>query len=248
MTHRKASDVEHRTQNAKERRNLYCHTLSLRCWIMTLRCLPLAVVLLLPAAPLYAETNAALAVDRLLAIQERLSAVRTVQADFEQEKNLSLFKQKIVIVGRIYLENPGRFAWHAEKPVRYRLVINGDDVRQWDEDTRQAQRLPVAGNPLFKMATGQMRDCFAGRYEGMLKEYDMTVSGDSTLTIRFVPKPAALTAKALRALEVTLQGDERYISCIRFEDLNGDATTIRFKNAVLNEAIDPRAWEVTPRE
>ncbi len=202
----------------------------------------------MPAAARCAETNAAAGANAMRVIQERLGTVRTVQADFEQEKNISLFKEKVVIVGRIYLENPGRFAWHAEKPVRYRLLINGDDVRQWDEDTRQAQRVPVAGNPLFKMATGQMRDCFAGRYEGMLKEYDMTVSGDSTLTIRFVPKPAALTAKALRALEVTLQEKDLYISSIRFEDLNGDATTIRFKNAVLNEAIDSRDWEVVPRE
>ena len=208
----------------------------------------LAVVWLLPAAPLRAETNAVPWADRLRVIQDRLGAVRTVQADFEQEKDLSLFKQKVIIVGRIYIENPGRFAWHAEKPVRYRLSINGDDVRQWDEDTRQVQRVPVAANPVLKMATGQMRDWFAGRYAGMLKEYDVAVSGVSTLTIRFVPKPAALTAKVLRSVEVTLQADAQYIDGIRIEDLNGDATTIRFKNAILNEPIDPRAWEVVPRE
>lgn len=213
-----------------------------------LRGVLLAVVCLLPAATLRADTNALPDDERLRVIQERLATVRTVQADFEQEKNLALFQQKVIITGRIYIENSGRFAWHADKPVRYRLSVNGDDVRQWDEDTRQVQRLPVAANPVLKMAMGQMRDWFVGRYAGLMKDYDVTVSGTATLTMRFVPKPSALTARTIRAVEVTLPGEALYIESIRIEDLNGDATTIRFKNAVLNEAIDPRAWEVLPRE
>lgn len=203
---------------------------------------------LLLAASLQAQTNSVAVLERLRAFQDQLSSVRTVQAEFEQEKNLSLFKQKIVVSGRIYIESSGRFAWQAEKPVRYRLFMNGDDVRQWDEDTRQVQRVPAAGNPIFKAATGQMRDWFAGRYEGMLKEYDASVSGDATITARFVPRPGTVTAKALRSVEVSLRRDAKYIDSIRIEDLSGDATTIHFKNAILNEAIAPSAWEVVPRE
>jgi outer membrane lipoprotein-sorting protein len=203
---------------------------------------------LLLAVSLRAETNSIPGLERLRAVQDRMASVRTVQADFEQEKNLSLFKQKIVVSGRIYIESSGRFSWHAEKPVRYRLFMNGDDVRQWDEDTRQVQRVPTAGNPIFKMATGQMRDWFSGHYEGMLKEYEATVSGDAALTARFVPKPGTITAKALRSVEVSLAKDAKYIDSIRIEDLSGDATTIRFKNVILNEAIAPAAWEVVPRE
>jgi outer membrane lipoprotein-sorting protein len=205
------------------------------------------VALLFPAL-LWAETNAVPGLERLNAIQEKLASVRTVQAEFEQEKNLSLFQQKIMITGRIYIENSGRFAWHADTPVRYRLSVNGDDVRQWDEDTRQVQRLPVSSNPVLKMAMGQMRDWFVGRYTELLKEYDVTVLDASPLMLRFVPKPAVPMARVIRSVEVTLQSDGQYIEGIRIEDLNGDATTIRFKNPVLNAAIDPRAWEVAPRE
>ena len=195
-----------------------------------------------------AETNGAPDLSRLEAIQSKLAAVRTVQAEFEQEKNLALFQQKITLIGRIYIDNSGRFAWHADTPVRYRLCVVGDDVRQWDEDTRQVQRLPVASNPVLKMAMGQMRDWFVGRYAALLKEYDVSVLSDAPVQLRFVPKSGLPMARAIGAVVVTLQRDEQYIETLRIEDLNGDATTIRFKNPTLNAAIDPGVWEAAPRE
>lgn len=206
-----------------------------------------AIILFAPVWTLLAQTNVPIGAERLHAIQERLGEVQSVQADFEQEKQLSLFNQKVILVGRVYIENPSRFAWHAEKPVRYRFRINGDDVRQWDEDTRREQRVPTS-NPILKMATGQMRDWFVGRFDGILKDYEAAVTGPDARTFRFVPKPGTLAAKAIRAVEVTPRSDMPCLEVLRIEDLNGDTTTVRFKNPILNQPIAPQAWEVTPRD
>jgi len=190
-------------------------------------------------------TNAA----ALLAqVEAKMGEVRTVQASFTQEKNLSLFDQKITLEGRLYIENPGRFAWFTSRPVRYALVMNGNDVRQWDEDSGKVQKIPVAKNPMFKMAMGQMRDWFAGRYGALRGEYDVTVVSRTPCVLRFTPKPGAVTAKALRAVQVSLQTDLRYLDSVQIEDLNGDSTIIRFSQTILNEPIAARAWEVQPPE
>lgn len=191
------------------------------------------------------DTNA---VAILAQVEAKMGEVRTVQTSFSQEKHLSLFDQKVIIEGRMYIENPGRFAWHASRPVRYALVMNGNDVRQWDEDSGQVQKVPVSRNPVFKMAMGQMRDWFAGRYGALRGEYDVVVVSHTPCVLRFTPKADAITARALRAVQIALQADLRYLDSVRIEDLNGDSTVIRFSRTILNEPINARAWEAQPRD
>jgi outer membrane lipoprotein-sorting protein len=49
---------------------------------------------------------------------KKVSAFKTLKTDFTQEKEMTMFKEKIVLSGRIYLEKPNKIAWHVDKPLR----------------------------------------------------------------------------------------------------------------------------------
>jgi outer membrane lipoprotein-sorting protein len=181
-------------------------------------------------------------------LESRLADIKTVQAKFTQEKKLSLFEQTITIDGRLYLENPGRLAWHVDRPVRYAMVVSGATVRQWDEDTRKVQQMSLSGNPVFNVIAEQLRSWFSGRYAALAADYAVNVVSNAPCVLSFTPKPSSVMAQAIRSVTVTMQADARYVSSIRIEDRGGDTTAIRFLNPLLNEPIDPRAWEVEPRE
>ncbi|MDO9287301.1 MAG: outer membrane lipoprotein carrier protein LolA, partial [Thermodesulfovibrionales bacterium] len=61
---------------------------------------------------------------------EKISAFKSLKTDFIQEKELAIFKNKIILKGRIYLQKPGRLAWHVDKPVKYSVVITDKSIRQ----------------------------------------------------------------------------------------------------------------------
>lgn len=58
----------------------------------------------------------------LIALGKKVSDFTTLKAEFVQEKEMALFKDKLVMKGRLYLRKPDRIAWHVDSPVRYSIL------------------------------------------------------------------------------------------------------------------------------
>ncbi len=183
----------------------------------------------------------------LRAIEKQFTGVKTVQAAFVQTKELAIFNQTITLEGRVALENPGRLAWRVDKPVRYAVVLDGDVIRQWDEDSGKVQKISLSGNPVFQAVALQLQVWFSGKYASLADEYQIRLgdTGEQTVLL-FQPLSTAAASKAIRRVTVSFRKDRRYIEAIQIEDVSGDRTRIQFKSTRLNEPIDPGEWEVKP--
>ena len=109
----------------------------------------------------------------LARIEAALADVRTVRTRFVQEKRLALFKNPLVTRGVILLEMPDRLLWRVDTPIRYALLLDGRQARQWDGETGRTQRIPIDGNPVFAAVTGQLRAWFGGRYSQLAADYEI---------------------------------------------------------------------------
>ena len=49
-------------------------------------------------------------------LEKNMSGIKTIKTEFIQEKELAVFKQKIVLKGSVYIEKPSRLAWHHQRP------------------------------------------------------------------------------------------------------------------------------------
>lgn len=182
----------------------------------------------------------------LRALEEKFATITTVETSFVQEKKMAIFRRKITLSGRIYMENGGRLAWHVEKPVRYSLLIADKHVFQWDEDSDRVQRISLSSSPIFKVVADQLKSWFSGKYSSLAADYEVEVVGRRPVKLLFRPKEDSLAHKAVKQVTVTLRKDERYVERIRIEDTSGDRTTIVFSDTVLNGAINDDVWEVKP--
>jgi len=115
-----------------------------------------------------ASTEAPGVSELLTRIGEKVAEFKTLKTDFVQEKNLAIFKRKIIMRGRIYLQKPNTIAWHVAKPVKYSVLITDTAIRQWDEDTDQVQEIPFSKNPVFKIVLNQLTTWFLGNYGSLL--------------------------------------------------------------------------------
>jgi len=182
-------------------------------------------------------------------LERNLASVKTVRTSVTQVKKLAVFSREVTLTGRIFLENPGKLAWHMDKPLRYSIVIEGATMRQWDEDTDEIQKTSLTGNPVFKAVSDQLQKWFSGQYSALKSEYDVEVLRlKPAAMVKFVPKAGSVVAKAMKQVTVKFQENERYLSEIAVEGVNGDKTTMVFSDTILNEPIAADAWEVRPRE
>jgi len=187
-------------------------------------------------------------VEEVLArLEERMSAVQSLKANFVQEKHLAVLEQPLILRGSIFMQKPDLFAWHVREPLRYSMVIEGETISQWDGDTGQVQKISLSKNPPFKVAIRHMRDWFSGAYRSMLGEYEVTVLDEDPISITFVPRISTFAQELIERVTIIFESDERYIRQIRIVERRGDSTLLSLGDTALNTAIDPSAWKVGQR-
>jgi outer membrane lipoprotein-sorting protein len=195
-----------------------------------------------PVIEAAADTGAIIA-----GLEQKMAVVENMQASFVQVKQLAIFDQKIVLEGQLCIEKPSLFAWHVDSPVRFSMVIKGDTVRQWDEDTGKVQKVSLKKNPAFQLALVQMKQWFSGSYTALQKDYKISLISESPVVLKFVPLEDSLPSKMMAGVIIEFMQDQRYIKRISIEEISGDSTQMTFKDVVINGSIDKKMWEVKRR-
>jgi outer membrane lipoprotein carrier protein len=206
-------------------------------------------LLWISASPVFAAGEKAAGVppevhEVLARLEDRISGLRTLRADFVQEKHLAVLDEPLVLSGTLSMQKPDRFSWIVKEPLRYSMVIVGEVAHQWDEDTRRVEKIPLSGNPVFKTAIRQLRGWLSGAYRSMLGEYELAILDREPITLEFVPRETALAREVIERVTVTFERDERYIRRIEILERRGDRTLLSFVNTLLNSPIPPSAWKV----
>lgn len=178
---------------------------------------------------------------------KKASGFTTLKTEFSQEKKMAMFKEKLVLKGRIYLQKPNRVAWHVDSPLRYSVLITDKLIRQWDEETNQVQEISLAKNPIFQNVLGQLTVWFSGEYGSLLEVNDVRVVKRAPLVIEFTPKANNISKKVIKSISITFRDDQKYLQQIRIQELSGDVTTLHFINTIINAPLDSRSFEVKGR-
>ena len=184
-----------------------------------MRLFALLTLALAAIAPLQAEVDTA----PLAAWLERQSEIRSVQADFIQERKLPALKKPVETPGTLSLSRPGKLRWELGKPVKTIAVSDGETMTLVDLAKNEARTLP-ADSPRAKQFTFLADGSFGGSLEGFTRAFELVESrvtnGIYQLTVR--PKNRSLRDRApwmfldidpkrdeLRAFEVQLEDGSR---------------------------------------
>ena len=163
-------------------------------------------------------------------------AVRTLRAEFVQEKHVAIVRDVLRSSGTFFLDKSGRIAWIVRDPEPLRVVIRKDGVFAGGKPI--APEGAAAGVSPLPMIEG-MSDVFAGLSPKTAKAFDVTSLGPDHL--RLVPRSPEL-ARWVSAIDITLDAKTKTPGRVRLEEPGGDVTDIVFRDVVVNPALDDAAF------
>jgi len=184
----------------------------------------------------------------LAQIEEKITSIKGLQAEFVQEKKLAAFRMTIIIEGRIYIKKPAQLIWHVDRPLKYSVLITDKSIRQWDEETNKVQEMSIAGNPVLHTALDQMMVWFDGKYSALLKDYEVCLLQKEPVIIEFKPKETAVAGKFIESVTIELREDKKYLKKINIKENSGDTSKITFKNIVLKPPTNENVFRVGSRD
>lgn len=180
----------------------------------------------------------------LQSVGKKASNFKTLKTEFTQEKKMVMFKEKLTMKGRIFLEKPSKIAWHVDAPVRYSVLITDKLIRQWDEETNKVQEISLTKNPIFQNVLSQLTVWFSGEYGSLLDTNEVRLVKRDPLVMEFIPRDNNVSKKVIKNITITFRDDQNYLQQLRIQEMSGDVTTINFKNTILNAPLSSKSFEV----
>ncbi|HTC19904.1 MAG TPA: outer membrane lipoprotein carrier protein LolA [bacterium] len=182
--------------------------------------------------------------DFLLRLEENLSASRTIQAKFTQEKKLSLFNDALVSYGTFCFAAPDRLRWEINQPFHSLLVLNGRELGKYDfPDGKKPRRLKFPAADALLEVLHQITDIHQGNFTAQEKYYDMRVYEGKTASLVLVPKDAKMKG-IIQKIEIGFSPALNSVASVAIRENGGDSTVILFSDDRLNSRLPDSLFEV----
>ncbi len=195
-----------------------------------------AILFMFLALPLFpADTENILA-----KIRTEMGKVKTLTADFVQEKKITSIRHTLTIHGELALDKSGRMAWRVNKPIQYVCIISGNKLMQWDADSDSVLTLDTSKNPSLKILASSMTSYFSGDFDMMAEQF--RIVAENAHKLHLTPLKGNMAGEFISSLEFETSPDYSHIVRVLITEKNGDTTAIRFINTQLNREIPESIW------
>jgi outer membrane lipoprotein-sorting protein len=172
---------------------------------------------------------------------ESAKTTESIQADFIQEKSLTMLSEKIISNGRFQFRKNDKLRMEYLHPFTYLMILN--DGKIYIKDGQKENTISASANPVLKQVNQILIECLSG---SMLDNPDFQshiYENTGSWLIEF--KPIAKKLKELyKNINIVLDKKDFTASSIGMYDASGDKTIIRFQNKELNAQISESLFKI----
>ncbi len=174
-------------------------------------------------------------------IRAAAGGISTVRMDFIQRKKLNSPACELIIRGSAALER-NRAVWRVAQPIPCVALIEGNKLRQWDADSGRTIEIASADSRTFATFAAGMQ-AFRDADPRQLEQH-FKVDFPEPLTFRLVPRDSIPLSKFIKSFVFTVAPDYSCVVNLVITEINGDVTSVQFKNYIINKPIPAAAWKV----
>jgi outer membrane lipoprotein-sorting protein len=166
---------------------------------------------------------------------------QSIQADFVQEKNLSMLADKIVSKGKFWFRKENKVRMEYLQPSYYLMIMNGKDIVT--KDGQKQSRVSTRGNKLFEQINRITVDCVQGNVFNNPDFTTKVLENNQYYKLEMTPVSKALQ-QYFTTIELLVDKKDFSVSSIKMLEAGGDNTIIRFLHKQVNINIPDAVFAV----
>ena len=173
-------------------------------------------------------------------MSENAKNLKSLYAEFTQERTLSLLEEKSISEGFLASNEDGFVRWQIEEPFKSAMISDGKGTMHFEYANGQWRRLnSAAGFPIEKIVE-EIRKLVTGDYSG--KAY---IPNEKDGLLILVPANE-MARKFVSQITVTPSKDFTHPQRIEVHNPNGDVSVITMKKVVANPKNISEAFQTSP--
>ena len=179
----------------------------------------------------------------IASIDRSATALRSLQGDFVQTKELSLLQERMVSRGVIYYRQAGgALRWEYLTPYRYTFILNGERVMMRSGDRTDV--IETAENRVFREIARLMMNSLTGRSLATTSDFEVHVIVEpERWVVELTPRRREMEQFFAR-IRLSYDPSRQLVSRVELIERSGDRTTIELKNLKTNRTIDEGVFAV----
>ncbi len=146
-----------------------------------------------------------------------------------------MLSEKIVSKGKFWFKREQKVRIEYEKPFRYLLLINGDQILIRDD--QKETKMSAHSNKLFQQINKVIVDCLSG---AILENKDFAPRvflNEKMYLLEMSPVSKGIK-EFFQTIIVLVNKDDWSVTSIQMNEAGGDNTIIRFSDKALNQKLD----------
>jgi outer membrane lipoprotein-sorting protein len=169
------------------------------------------------------------------------TSTESIQADFTQEKSLTMLSEKINSTGKFWFLKKDKLRMEYLQPYTYVMILNAGKILI--KDDQKANTLSASSNKVFQQVNRILIDCVSGT---MLENPDFQNRVFENTGFFLVElTPVSKNLKGLyKNINIVIDKKDYSATEIGMIELSGDVTLIRFKNKELNARIPESVFNI----
>lgn len=174
-------------------------------------------------------------------IEAMSKATVSIEADFVQEKNLSMLSEKVISKGHFVFKKENLLRWEYSSPSKYLIVINKEKVMIKDE--KKTTKYDMNSNKVFKEINDIMLSCVQGTIFKSNKFKTNYFENEKGYKLELIPQVKNMKETFKK---INLYFDKTVTSVAKMEmvENNEDLTSLDFTNKKINAAVSETIFTV----
>ncbi len=182
--------------------------------------------------------------DDFAALRRDAARIRTISADFVQQKHMKILSRPLVSEGRFYFAAPDSIRWEYNKPLKSIVLSSGGNTRRYFFSGGKIIEDTAGGAQAMGLVLAEVAAWMKGEFDANPSFAASVKEGADTVVTM---KPAEKNmAGMIEKIEITLSRKEPAIKTVRIVENASTETRINFSNMVINQPVNPSLFQEVP--